>query len=266
MFKGRRCLLQLLLGMIAVSPAVFAEDNVISLFAAGSLTTVIDEIAEAYQQHHPVQIKRHYGPSGLLRQQLEAGADADIFLSANQHHPAALKAQGWGDKVHPFARNSLCAIAQPGIEIDSDSLLSLLLEPQIRLGISTPVSDPSGDYALQMFARAEQLLAGSEQQLKDKALLLTGGPDSPAAPAGNNPYAWLMQQRQADIFLSYCTNAQLARQQYRQLQIIKLPASLEVAAEYAAIVRDQASQDTHNFLEFLLKAPGQSLLQSHGFD
>ena len=56
--------------------------------------------------------------------------------------------------------------------------------------------------------------------LGGKALQLTGGPTSARAPAGINQYAWVMSNGKADLFLTYCTNAVLAKRELMGLKIV----------------------------------------------
>ena len=87
-----------------------------------------------------------------------------------------------------------------------------MLDPAVKLGTSTPKADPSGDYAFELFERVER--SGARRPggplLADKALQLTGGPNSPPPPAGRNVYGMLVATGQADVFLTYCTNAVVA--------------------------------------------------------
>ena len=59
-----------------------------------------------------------------------------------------------------FARNRLCALAAPHFVVTPDTLLDRLLDPRVKLGTSTPKSDPSGDYAWQLFEKADRLASG----------------------------------------------------------------------------------------------------------
>jgi hypothetical protein len=58
------------------------------------------------------------------------------------------------------------------------------------------------------------------------ALDNTGGPASEKAPAGRSQYAWVMESGKADVFLTYCTNAVLARKEVASLQIVEIPPQL----------------------------------------
>ena len=48
-----------------------------------------------------------------------------------------------------------------------------MLDPAVKLGTSTPKADPSGDYAFEVFAKAEKLKPGANAALEKKALQLT---------------------------------------------------------------------------------------------
>jgi molybdenum ABC transporter molybdate-binding protein len=147
-----------------------ARADTVSLFAAGSLRAALTEAAKAFeaQSGHRVQLK--FGPSGILKDEIAGGAKAEVFASANMEHPRALHTAGKSGPVVLFARNRLCALVKPGLNIDSASLLDRMLDPQIKLGTSTPRADPSGDYAFEVFRKAEALKPGAPAALEAKAL------------------------------------------------------------------------------------------------
>jgi molybdate transport system substrate-binding protein len=66
-----------------------------------------------------------------------------VFASANMEHPQALSAAKKSGPVHLFARNRLCALVKPGLNVDSANLLERMLDPAIKLATSTPKADPS---------------------------------------------------------------------------------------------------------------------------
>ena len=164
-----------------------------------------------------------------------------------------------------FARNRLCALVRPGLAVTPDSLLDTMLRDDVKLGTSTPKADPSGDYAFELFAKAEALKSGSRAALEKKALQLTGGAASARPPAGRNPYGWHVAEGRADIFLNYCTAAAVAVRENPGQQIVLLPQALAVAADYGLTVMNGAPEAAHRFAEFILSAQGQAILVRHGF-
>lgn len=246
--------------------AVQAAD--INLFAAGSLKAALTEAAQAFEKsaNGSLRVNTVFGASGLLRERIENGEAAHVFASANMEHPRKLAAAGLsaGD-VKMFARNQLCAIAQPGLAVTSETLLDVMLDENIRLGTSTPKADPSGDYAFALFAKAEALKPGAKATLEAKALQLTGGPNSEKGPEGRNTYGWVMSENRADVFLTYCTNAALAKKDTESLQIIEVPEALSVGADYGLMVLESAPEGASSLAEFILGPDGQAILAAYGF-
>ena len=60
-----------------------------------------------------------------------------------------------------FARNRLCALVRPGLAVEPATLLDRMLDAAIKLGTSTPRADPSGDYAWEVFRKAEKIKPGA---------------------------------------------------------------------------------------------------------
>lgn len=237
----------------------------VSLYAAGSLRGVLTEVSKDFTAKTGQAVAGSFGPSGLLRERIEKGEGAQVFASANMKHPRTLAdAGGWSQPV-VFTRNNLCALAQPEVKVDGASLLDVMLNPATKLGTSTPKADPSGDYAWALFEKAEKVRAGSFKALDAKALKLTGGPDSAKAPEGRNPYAWVMDEGKADIFLTYCTNAVAAQKDLAKLQIIEIPAELSVGATYGMSVRDGASDAAKALAEYILSPAAQEVFRKYGF-
>ncbi|WP_255448357.1 molybdate ABC transporter substrate-binding protein [Telmatospirillum sp. J64-1] len=256
-----------LVGCLAVLPmTASAENGTARLFAAGSLQAALSEVIQDYEAQHGVKVDATFGPSGLLKGRLEQGEAAEVFASANMDHPSALHESGLAGPVQPFARNQLCALAQPGLDLTSDTLLERMLDAAVRVATSTPKADPAGDYAWELFGKAEALKAGSTESLRAKALQLTGGPDSTKPPEGRNVYGWHMDQDRADIFLTYCTNARLAAQEVEGLQIVAVPEDLSVGAVYGLTVMNSGDRAQGEALaQYILSPDGQSVLERFGF-
>ena len=254
-----------LMPLIALACALPAQaGETVRVVAAGSLKGAFVELAQAFESSEGIPVRLDFGPSGLLRDRLLKGEAADVFASANMEHPQELHDKGVAAPVRRFARNSLCALAGPKLEVTSENLLERLLDPAIKLGTSTPKADPSGDYAFAMFARADRRLPGAGERLAAKALTLTGGPDSPPPPKDRNQYGLLVENGSADIFITYCTNAWQARKETPSLQVVAIPDDINVAADYGLTVNSK-SDAASGFADFVLSPAGQALLGKYGF-
>lgn len=241
-----------------------AEETVL-LHAAGSLRAALSDIARDFESAGGGKVQAKFGASGLLKDEIAAGASAGVFASANMEHPQALALAKRSGPVVLFARNRLCALIRPGLDVTSASLLDRMLDPEVKLGTSTPKADPSGDYAWEVFRKADKINAGAYAVLEKKALQLTGGPTSPPAPQGRSVYGELIAQGAADIFLTYCTNAVAARRENPSQAIVKLPDALAVGADYGLTVMTGATAPAHQLALFILSAEGQRTLVKHGF-
>jgi molybdenum ABC transporter molybdate-binding protein len=260
-----------LIGLAAFAPTIYSQtsadtaSNAIQVYAAGSLREALTRIAGEYQDRTGQKVALTFGASGLLRERLEKGEPAAVFASADNLHPQRLAAGGnWLAPV-VFARNSMCALTSEKLVVQPSTLLSVMLQPEVRVGTSTPKSDPSGDYAWALFSKAEAVRPGAYKILDAKALKLTGAADSPQAPAGRLFYAWSMDQGQADVFLTYCTNAVAAQTEVPRLKVVQMPAELQVGAAYALTVSKSASPAASDFARTLLESPAQAVFNRFGF-
>ena len=249
---------------LAMTAKAAAAETVL-LHAAGSLRAALTDIVKAYEASSGNTVQAKYGPSGILKDEIAGGAPAMVFASANMMHPQALHDAGKSAPVTMFARNTLCALVKPGLKVRSASLLDTMLEPQMKVGTSTPKSDPSGDFAFEVFAKAEAIKPGAKATLEKKALTLTGAAASIQPPAGRNAYGWHVAQGRADIFLTYCTNALLAQKENPGQEVVSLPPALSVGAAYGLTVMNDAPAAAQDFARFILSLEGQSILARHGF-
>jgi ABC-type molybdate transport system substrate-binding protein len=237
----------------------------VRLYAAGSLRTALTEVGKAFEQEAGVPVEATFGASGLLRERIEKGEPAEVFASADLGHPQRLAKEGRAGAVALFTRNRLCGLATPKPGVTTANFLDKLLDPAVTLGTSTPKADPSGDYAWQLFEKAERLRPGAFATLSAKARKLTGGPESPQPPKGRSVYAMLVERGDADLFLTYCTNAIEAQREIPALIVVQVPPPLAVAADYGLTVLDGARSEAARFAQYVLSPRGQAILSKYGF-
>ncbi|HEY8243638.1 MAG TPA: molybdate ABC transporter substrate-binding protein [Casimicrobiaceae bacterium] len=250
--------------LFAIAMGAHAQEPV-KVYAAGSLRGVMTELGGAWSRAGGTGIVPTFGASGLLRDRLAGGERADVFASANMEHPQSLAASGRAGTVYLFARNQLCALSTPQSRVTADTLLQRMLDPEVKLGTSTPRADPSGDYAFALFDKAEALKPGAQKILAAKALQLTGGPTSPPPPPDRNVYGVLVGSGKADVFLTYCTNAIAAKTEQPSLVVTTIPPALAVGADYGIATLANASEGGAKFVAFILSSEGRRIIASHGF-
>jgi molybdate transport system substrate-binding protein len=263
--RGIKCAIVVLSILGAAMTAVPARADTIHLYSAGSLKAALTDVAKAYEAKSGNKVETKWGASGLLKDEIAGGAKADVFTSANMQHPQALHDAGKSGPVLLFARNTMCALVRPGLAVDTANLLTRMLDPSVKLGSSTPKADPSGDYAFEIFKKAEAIKPGARAALEAKALLLTGGPATAQPPAGRTLYSWLLSDGHADIFLTYCTNALAAQKENPGQHMVALPDNLSVGADYGLTVMNGTAPAAKSFADYIMSAPGQMILERYGF-
>src|SRR3954447_12110250 len=72
----------LILPGAALSPAA-AQDKTITVFAAASMKNALDDIDAAYTAKTGVKVTVSFAASSALAKQIEQGAPADVFISAD---------------------------------------------------------------------------------------------------------------------------------------------------------------------------------------
>jgi molybdate transport system substrate-binding protein len=235
------------------------------VLAAGSLTDAFSDLARRFPAAPDSAATVEFGPSGLLREKIEAGALADILASADMDNARRL-AVGYPERtVINFARNRLCVLARGGIGLTPANMLERLLDPSVRLATSTPGADPGGDYAWAVFARAEALHPGARATLEAKAQKLVGGGDkTPPLVPGKGAVEGVFLSDRADVMLGYCSSAEPAAHAVPGLAIVPLPPELTVEPAYGMVLLN-ARPATLRWAAFVMSEAGQAVLRAHGF-
>lgn len=238
----------------------------VTLYAAGSLRGGLSEVASAFTQEYGIPVKTEFASSGSLKDRLLAGEKADVFASADLGNALALNQNNLSGEVKTFARNPIYAIAIPEVSLTTENLLDKFLDTDVKLGISKPVSDPLGDYGVEVFRKAEQINPGSFAQLNGKAVILSGTlPPERNSPGGSIVY-YLQDINKADIYLVYYTSALSAQQISPSLQIVELPDSLKTQADYGLTVLKDANPGGSKLADYILSPTGQKILAKYGFN
>jgi molybdate transport system substrate-binding protein len=251
----------------AQQPAAPAAPAV-TIYAAGSMSGALAAIAHQYTAEFGQKINLVTGPAGLLLNRIENSGEADIFVSANMAHPQRLTTEGKAAPTVVFARNRVCVAARPDVGLTTDNLLDKLLDPDVKIGTSTPKADPGGDYAWELFAKADSVRPGAKQILEAKAQQLVGGASAPQVPAGQSPVKYFMATRRVDVFIGYCSSHETKPD--TSLTQVELPANLSISVDYGMTVlelpRTAATRDAAYRLALYLMSPeAQDVLTRYGF-
>jgi molybdate transport system substrate-binding protein len=250
--------------MVAFS-ASSASAADIRVMAAGSLKDPFIAIFADYTKQYSGSFSPVWGPSGALRERLLKGEAFDVFASAALPHAQALTEAGVSGPSVLFARNALCIVTSADRKLDTANLAETLLQPDIKIGTSTPVSDPAGDYTWEMFHKIDAMRPGSFDTLSKKAQQLFGGPAAAPSAGARSPLLVALDDRKIDLFVYYCSGAQQIVRDSASYKSIALPPELVVGPEYGLTVSRKAGAGASDFAMYLLSPQGQASLKSFGF-
>jgi molybdate transport system substrate-binding protein len=120
------------------------------LLAAASTTEVVDEVREAFVKLHPgVAIRTSFGASSALARQIEAGAEADLFLAASNQWAEFLAEKGLVARQRNLLGNRLVVVVAADSKLEIRKPDDLLQAGLRRLALADPKSVPAGVYARQ---------------------------------------------------------------------------------------------------------------------
>jgi molybdate transport system substrate-binding protein len=133
-----------------------SEQETLLVFAAASTKEAVDEILKDFERSHPtIQAKGSYGSSAALAKQLEAGAEADVFLSASESWLDALDKKGLVGSRHDLLGNELVAVTPTDSKLKLATPDDLLEDDVQRLATGEPESVPAGMYAKQALTKLD---------------------------------------------------------------------------------------------------------------
>ncbi len=231
----------------------------IRVFSAGSLRKALPAIFE----NTDLVVKTVLGPSGVLRGRIASGYCPALFLSANLKHGQILADLGFASDPVLFAENELCLFGRSSA-MQSDDVLTNMLNAENRIGTSTPFDDPGGDYAFSVFDKSEAVQSGSRIILSEKALTLVGGKNSPKEKGPHSPVYHLFDNDKIDLFLGYKTTALDLAEKMADIHILNLPATLKVEAKYYAMIINE-SKEGADLLRIMQTDESQKIFEMCGF-
>lgn len=246
-----------------VSMASAAETPTVQIFAAGSLRGVVTELAAQAGPALGIEVKSSFGGSGSMRERIEKGEPADLLMSADLGSPEKLEAQG--RTVVPtiaFARNRMCIVSRKAAGVTAANLIDRLLDAKVRLKTSTPIVDPSGDYAWSIFKRIETLRPGVAGVLEKKSQASLNLIVTPATPS-QSAAAALFASHAIDMSITYCSATAALEKEMPELTSLVVPADLDPHPIYGVAVL-AAKPEVMRLALFLLSEKGQAIIAKQG--
>jgi len=238
-----------------VVPAA-AEPVTLNVFAAASLTDAFTEIGKNFEAANPgVIVTLNFAGSQALRTQIEEGAPADVFASASgKEMDAAVEGKFIADGVKQvFLTNKLIVILPTNNPAGLEKLEDLT-NSGVKIVLAAE-EVPVGNYARQ----ALELMNGSfGADFKDKVLANVVSNEDNVKQVVSK-----VQLGEADAGIAYVSDIVASS----DLKTIEIPTELNVIAKYpiAPLAASANAEVAQAFVDYVLSAEGQSILQKWGF-
>lgn len=238
---------------VSLAGQAVAADN-ITVFAAASLTNAMQEIASRYKEEKGVTVVSSFASSSTLARQLEQGAPADLFISADQQwmDDAVAKKSVMTRSRYTLLGNDLVLIAPrsaaaKAVTLDPQTDWKTLLHGE-RLAVGDPDHVPAGIYAKE----ALQKLGAWE------------GVVPALAPANNVRAALaLVERNETPYGIVYGSDAVASD----KVQVVgRFPANSHKPVEYPmAIVNDHDTAAVKAFYDYLKGPQAAAIFKHYGF-
>jgi molybdate transport system substrate-binding protein len=242
----------LLLGLVVSARARAADE--LEVFAAASLRESFGELGRLFEARHPgTKVQFNLGGSQELRTQIEHGAPADVFASADQQHMHALVLAKLAGPSKVFARNEPVLVVPKGNPAGIAGLADLPKAKRIVVGLPEV---PIGAYTLRILdAASKQYGADFRARVEAKIVSRELNVRQVLAKVGFG---------EADAAIVYRTDARTAKD---KVEVIAIPPGLNVVAEYpiATLTRTKRSALAKQFVDLVLSNAGREVLSRFGF-
>jgi molybdate transport system substrate-binding protein len=235
-----------------LQPVAVSSQPTVTVFAAASLTDSLKLVADAYKAKTGVTVTLSFGASSTLARQIEQGAQADIFLSADSDWIDYLEKKGeiadgtrkdlLGNQLVLIAASDAKPVPKIAPHFDLASALG-----DGRLAVADPASVPAGKYA-----KAALISLGVWDSVSSKL-----------APAENVRVALEYVARgEAPYGIVYATDAKAAPG-VRVAGVF--PESSHAPIIYPTALTRTASPGAKAFLDFLSSAAARAIFEKAGF-
>lgn len=229
----------------------------VAVFAASSLTGAFTEMGKAFEAVNPgSKVAFNFAGSQALRTQIEQGAKADVFASADTHNLEPLKKQDLVGDTPIFARNRLVVIAPKDNPAGIQTLKDLS-----KAGLKLDLADasvPVGNYTLQVLDKLSADAAFGAN-FKTQVLARVVSKESEVKQVVSK-----VALGEVDAGIVYATDAQAALD---KLVTIDIPEPFNVMAVYPlGVVKGGANPAlAQKFVDYVLSDAGQTVLKKYGF-
>ncbi|HEY8563308.1 MAG TPA: molybdate ABC transporter substrate-binding protein [Pyrinomonadaceae bacterium] len=251
------CLFAFLIGGCGTDESVsnreaVSSDESLTVSAAVSLRDAFNEIGELYKSKTGKTVSFNFGASGALQRQIETGAPVDVFASAGEKQMNELAEKNLLDAAtrRDFARNRLVLIVPANSKAAIADFADLTKTEIGKIAVGNPKTVPAGEYSEQVFdnlklkeaIRSKLILAEDVRQVLD-----------------------YVARGETDAGVVYESDARVARSKVRVAATAPESSHRSILYPIALINDSKNKPAARDFVDLVLSAEGQRILQKYGF-
>jgi len=229
----------------------------LTVFAAASLTEAFTTIGKDFQQANPnVTVKFNFAGSNTLVQQIQQGAPADTFASADTQNMDKLTKSGDVSTPQTFAKNTLVVIV-PASNPGKIENLKDLANKGLKIAVADP-SVPVGNYTLEVLDNMSKSDAyGPEYSKAVEANIVTKETSVKNVQSK-------VETGEVDAGYVYVSDAYSSGDKVKSIAI---PEKYNVIADYpiATVKASKNASTSDTFIKYVLSEPGQQTLEQYKF-
>lgn len=231
--------------------------STLTVLAAASLTDAFGELEKTFEQQNPgTDVRTSFGGSSALLTQIQQGAPADVFASADEAKMDTAVQDNLVNEPQTFARNRPVLIVPAENPAGIESLQDLA-NPGIKLVLAQD-GVPIAEYAKRVLNNAEsEYGADFDQQVSNNIV----SRESDVRASANR-----VALGEADATFVYFTD--VTPDIKKQVQVIEIPENLNVIATYpiATVKGSQNPELAQKWDDLVLSDEGQGVLSRYGFE
>ncbi|UYK85827.1 molybdate ABC transporter substrate-binding protein [Xanthomonas sacchari] len=255
MTRPLRRLLCLCTLIVATAIAPVSAQTPLTVFAAASLKESLDEAASAYQRASGTPVQVSYAASSTLARQVEQGAPADVFVSADQEWMDYLQQRKLIDPAlrRDLLGNTLVLVAPAAskaqVDLRKAGALLAALGAQGRLAVGQTASVPAGKYA-----RAALQALGQWDSVQPRL----------AESESVRSALMLVARGEAPLGIVYGSDAQ-AEPKVRVVATFPADSHAPIVYPVAPLRASPQAKAAAEFVRWLGTPPAQAIFRRHGF-
>lgn len=228
------------------------SEKSLMLYAAQGADELMKELCDSFTVQNNIKVETNFASSGILARQIQSGAQADLFISANKKWIDFLKENKLlnDESIKIFAKNKLVVICKndnDNLQLDFSKSFNINSAIKNKIAIGDPEHVPAGNYAKQVLDTLQWF-----SKIKDNTILAMN-------VAAVTHYVEMGECDWGIVYSSEALKSDKVKIAY------EIPENLyKPIVFYMASLKD-ADSNTQDLVKFIEQKESAKIIKKHGF-